>query len=145
MARALLVTAATSLISSVIEIDPAKPPTPPSGMLLVPFDGPAGAGWRWDGTSAKPPAPSKADYELVLEAMHNALAFNWGYTDTAQAATYIGDPNPKYDAEGRALRAYRSAIWTAAEQILATLDPVNPPTIDQVVAMMPAPPARPVV
>lgn len=62
------------------------------------------------------------------------------YTSAAAAVSYVGDPNAKWDAEGRAVRAWRSAVWTAC---FAALDDVlagrrEPLTPEQMIAELPA-------
>ncbi|QCG98973.1 hypothetical protein E6C67_26780 [Azospirillum sp. TSA2s] len=61
------------------------------------------------------------------------------YTSAAAAVSYVGDPNPQWDAEGRAVLAWRSAVWTACFVALdAVLSGERPPlTPEEMVAELP--------
>lgn len=53
------------------------------------------------------------------------------YSSAAAAVSYVGDPNARWDAEGRAVRAWRSAVWTTCFAILDDVlagkrDPLTP-------------------
>lgn len=76
---------------------------------------------------ANPPAPilSAAEAETLLDAILDGWAREWGYASAARCITYVGDPNPAFDAEGVAMRNARSALWTATAA--APSDPETPP------------------
>ncbi len=61
------------------------------------------------------------------------------YSSAAAAVSYVGDPNPQWDAEGRAVLAWRSAVWMACFAALdAVLAGERPPlTPDEMVAELP--------
>lgn len=61
------------------------------------------------------------------------------YSSAAAAVSYVGDPNPQWDAEGRAVLAWRSAVWTACFAALdAVLAGERPPlTPEEMVAELP--------
>lgn len=64
------------------------------------------------------------------------------YDDAASAVSYVGDPNATFNADGIAIRDWRSAVWTAAYALEATLtaNPPSPwPTADQIIAQLPKP------
>lgn len=98
-----------------------------------------------------PPAPTVdqivAGYESALQSALDAGARSWGYDDIRSAISYVGDPYPRFDAEAKALRAWRSDVWVWAgnelSKIKANAKPV-PASVAAFVAAMPAPPARPV-
>ena len=79
----------------------------------------------------------------VAQRTMDAWAQEWGYDHIARAATYVGDPHLRFNAEGTALRNARSAVWAyldaqeptleselpteaAVLALLATLKPVRP-------------------
>ena len=76
--------------------------------------------------------------DAVQRHLDEAVAVR-NYSSAAAAVSYVGDPNPRWDAEGRAVRAWRSAVWTAC---FAALDDVlagkrEPLTPEQMVAELP--------
>lgn len=145
--RGLVVSESTHVIENVVMCDTDVPWEAPPGFVAVTYAGPSAPGWLWDGTTATPPPlppPTQKDYESAIQRALDAYAAAWGYTDLARAVTYIGDPNPQFDLEGIALRNWRSAVWVKGGQILATIDPAKPPTIQEVLAQLPAAPSRPV-
>ncbi|APW38956.1 hypothetical protein RD110_18545 [Rhodoferax koreense] len=63
-----------------------------------------------------------------------------GYDDISTAVTYADEPAvAKFQAEGQALRAWRSLIWAKCYEILAQWEAgtVVEPTGDQLAAMLP--------
>jgi hypothetical protein len=95
--------------------------------------------------------PSRAE-QLHIDRCTNAVqrhmdraAQQWGYDDLRAACTYIGDPYPLFDAEATALRDWRSACWTTCHGVLAAaLASSDPrPTVNDVLAALPAIPVRP--
>lgn len=96
-------------------------------------------------TKPEPPIDLKAALESAVQAHIDAPAQAWGYDDARAAVTYVGDPFPRFHAEGVAIRAFRSACWVAAHQLDADVAAGHraPPTIDELLALLPAAPARP--
>lgn len=89
-----------------------------------------------------PPTP-----EQIIEAMRAAIqahmdttAQGYGYDDIKAAVTYADEPAvPKFQAEGRAFRAWRSLVWAHA---YAVLDEVRAgtrpqPTAEELLAELP--------
>lgn len=114
-----------------------------AGMLAIPYDGPAQVGWTWKNDHAEPTL-TLASYEAAIQDLLNSTARAWGYSaGMDRAVTYIGDPNPQWNADAVALRAWRSAVWQKSDSIMASFDPKNPPPIADVLAQLPPPPARP--
>lgn len=70
------------------------------------------------------PAPSTADDRIASLRAHvqqylDAMARSLGYDDIKTAVTYAEEPSvPKFQNEGRALRAWRSAVWAACYELL---------------------------
>jgi hypothetical protein len=116
---------------------------PYDGYTCVPFSGTAEIGWTWDGTQAVPPVLTLEQAKDTIQARLDNVALSWGYYDMKSAVSYIGDPNPKYNAEGTVLRDFRSATWTTAEELVASAQP--PKTIDELIAALPPIPTRPTV
>ncbi len=103
-------------------------------------------GW----TPATPPVDTARELQLMVGhyldlAQHqlDRLAQSWGYDSIARGATYVGDPYPRFAAEGEAMRDYRSAVWAWLDQHASALDPANPPSDEAFLALLPAAPARP--
>lgn len=75
--------------------------------------------------------------QVHLDAQARAM----GYDDLRTAVTYADEPSvPKFQAEGRALRAWRSAVWAYCyellDQVAAGTHAV--PTIEELLAGLPA-------
>lgn len=70
------------------------------------------------------PAPSTFDERLASLRAHvqeymDAMARSLGYDDIKTAVTYADEPAvPKFQNEGRALRAWRSSVWAACYELL---------------------------
>lgn len=56
MSTYILVNSANTIVN-VIEWDGSSPYTPPNGVALIQYAGPAGVGWSWNGTAATDPTP----------------------------------------------------------------------------------------
>lgn len=108
-----------------------EPPVAPTGTVAVW----KGAAW---GFQRAPDAQVMA--EAAVQRRIDALAQSWGYDDARSACTYVGDPFARFDAEGRAIRDWRSACWVAAA--VAASDPAVL-SIDDLLAQLPALPQRP--
>jgi hypothetical protein len=104
--------------------------------------------------SVEPPAPSVQERIASLQAavqMHlDAQARALGYDDLKTAATYAEEPAvPRFQEEGRALRAWRSAVWAACYGLLGQWQAGDlvEPTASELIEQMPAfellPPAPP--
>jgi hypothetical protein len=76
---------------------------------------------------------------MAVQAHLDTFAQSWGYDDIFTACTYAEEPTvPRFQAEGRALRAWRSQVWEAAT---AAANVVS--SIEQLISMLPNPPTRP--
>lgn len=90
------------------------------------------------------PAPTP---EQTIEAMRTAIqahmdtaAQSYGYDDVKAAVTYAEEPAvPKFQAEGRAFRAWRSIVWDHAYGVLADVQAGEreQPTIEELIAELP--------
>lgn len=97
-----------------------------------------------------PPDPTpeeiRQNLTIAVSAHMNATAKTLGYSSIHTAVTYADEPAvPKFQAEGQALRAWRSLVWA---QCYAILDEVNAgtrpiPTESELIALLPifVPPA----
>jgi hypothetical protein len=74
----------------------------------------------------------------AVQARLDAVAQSWGYDDIRSACTYVGDPYPRFDAEGTTLRNWRSATWAAVDQHQADVT-----SVEALIALLPLTPARP--
>lgn len=72
------------------------------------------------------PAPTVAELTArgaaVVQGHLDATARQRRYDSIQTAVSYRDDPNPVFAAEGEALFAWRSAVWTAALAILADVE-----------------------
>jgi hypothetical protein len=92
-----------------------------------------------------PPPPTA---EQTIEAMRAAIqahmdaaANGYGYDDVKAAVTYAEEPAvPKFQAEGRAFRAWRSLVWGYAYDVLDKVQAGQrpQPTADQIISELPA-------
>ena len=92
-----------------------------------------------------PPAPTAEQIRAALtDAVYahlNAAAQARGYDDIKAAVTYAEEPAvPLFQAEGRALRAWRSRVWAHCYQVLADVQAGTRaiPTAAQLIAELPA-------
>ncbi|MBN5030951.1 hypothetical protein JY419_16100 [Stenotrophomonas maltophilia] len=61
-----------------------------------------------------------------------------GYDDIVSCISYVGDSSERFDAEARAARAWRSAVYTAGYEILASV-PEGVSRPQQVLELLPSP------
>lgn len=91
------------------------------------------------------PAKLAARLSRAVQAHIDATAQAIGYDNVLAAISYADEPSvPKFQAEGAALRAWRSAVWSAATPALdAVVNGGEPPAAVDLVATLPAftPPA----
>ena len=92
-----------------------------------------------------PPPPTAEQIRAALTdavyAHMNAAAQARGYDDIKAAVTYAEEPAvPLFQAEGRALRAWRSLVWAHCYQVLADAQAGTRaiPTAAQLIAELPA-------
>jgi len=102
-------------------------------------------------------APSIADladqYKIAIQEQLDKVAAAFGYGDDhvppmAAAVSYAEEPAvPKFQAEGRALRAWRSLVWAACysmfDAVQAGTMPL--PSLAEVLASLPAAPIQDVI
>lgn len=59
---------------------------------------------------------------LAVGRYANSVAVGYGYDSIDEAVSYAEEPAvPQYQAEGRALRTWRSLLWAAFEQLLVQI------------------------
>ncbi|MEY8688317.1 MAG: hypothetical protein AB9M53_00375 [Leptothrix sp. (in: b-proteobacteria)] len=95
------------------------------------------------------PMPAPTDAELIarfsaaIQSHIDAQAQALGYDGIATAVTYADEPAvAQFQAEGRALRAWRSQVWAAAYATLAAVKAGAPlPNLPALIASLPAFPA----
>ena len=92
-----------------------------------------------------PPAPTAEDIiksvQMAVQLHMDLAAKAAGYDDIKSAVTYAEEPSvPKFQAEGQALRAWRSLVWEKCYAIMAqaTSGEIPIPSPEQVVADLPA-------
>lgn len=98
--------------------------TAPAGVVVVFGDVRIGDTYA-DGQFARPvqrldAVQRQAALVAAVQAHLDATARGLGYDSIHAAATYADEPAvPRFQAEGRALRAWRSQVWDACHAILA--------------------------
>ena len=89
---------------------------------------PWGAGWRAEALPVEQPGPELEPTEEDIIAARTAevqahmddAARGFGYDSIYTAATYAEEPAvPKFQAEGRAFRAWRSRVWARCHEVMA--------------------------
>lgn len=105
----------------------------------MPWEQAAGVGWVWNGVEFVRPAP-KPNYDAATQGVLDRFARTWGYDSAASAVSYVGDPNPQFNAEGVAIRDWRSAVWVQVPIILVANPGIS---ITDFLALLPAAPPRP--
>lgn len=96
--------------------------------------------WTEDASreTAQAAAISQAEAIKAVQARLDSHAQSWGYDNIFTACTYAEEPEvPQFQAEGQALRAWRSATWAVC------YEHADAPSLDALLAFLPAPPARP--
>lgn len=87
----------------------------------------AGVGWSWrnrlEPALGQPAEPTEAQivaaYMAAVQRHMDARAVSFGYDNLISVITYAEEPAvARYQAEGQAFRAWRSACWRACEQML---------------------------
>jgi hypothetical protein len=96
---------------------------------------------------APTPEPEPVTPEQQMQAVEDAIqdymdamARMLGYDDIKTAVTYADEPAvPKFQAEGQALRAWRSLVWAACYEHLALVaaGEAEIPTLEEAIAMLP--------
>lgn len=104
-------------------------------------------GWRQTQDGFEPPAPHTATPEqieaqkvAVVQAHMDTAAQALRYDSITTAITYAEEPSvPKFQAEGQALRAWRSVVWAACYAILAEVQAGHRaiPTDEELIAELP--------
>ena len=79
-------------------------------------------------------------YADAVQARLDAKAKELRYDSIHTAATYAGDSDPQFAAEGAALRDWRSDVWRTIYGVLAEVEAGTreKPSVDELVGMMPA-------
>ena len=90
-----------------------------------------------------PPTPEQIQAHLVaaIQAHLDAQAQAMGYDNIATAVSYADEPAvPKFQAEGAALRAWRSLVWAACYEHLAAVQAgtLALPTAAEAIALLPS-------
>ena len=93
------------------------------------------------------PEPTPEEQEAALQMQYTALiqsmldkdAQKLGYDNCNSVCTYVDTGVPKFDDEGRAFRAWRSAVWAKGYEILDAVKAgeIAIPTEAELVEMLP--------
>ncbi|KQP43904.1 hypothetical protein [Pseudorhodoferax sp. Leaf274] len=89
-----------------------------------------------------PPTPEQVRQALVdaIQEYMDDMAQMLGYDDIKTAVTYADEPAvPRFQAEGQALRAWRSLVWAACYEHLALVQAggAEIPSLEEAIAMLP--------
>jgi hypothetical protein len=118
----------------------------PFGDYTVEIPETAGVGYIFNGISFDPPAPPApaplilADYVDSVQKHMDAAARGYGYESILSAVTYADEPAfPQFQAEGAAMRAWRSTVWATCYTIMADVEAQTrtTPTIAELIAELP--------
>lgn len=101
--------------------------TPPPGVILI--TGSVAIGDTYADGAFAPPAPPaltadqrKAALIVAVQAHLDATARAHGYDNIYTACTYADEPAvAQFQAEGQALRAWRSQVWAYCHAVLAAV------------------------
>jgi hypothetical protein len=86
-----------------------------------------------------PPVLTVQDFADAVQKHLDDTAKSRGYAGILSAVSYVGDADPVFNAEGTALKAWRSAVWNACHVKLAEVNAGGvPPTIPELIAILPA-------
>lgn len=98
--------------------------------IIATFDGstigirsnttPSEANVEADIASPAPQTLTPAEAEALLDTILDGWAIAWGYSSAARCITYVGDPDPTFNAEAVAMRSARSGLWVAVRAAAAT-------------------------
>lgn len=85
-------------------------------------------------------APKQDDYVAAVQYLLDSTAQQRNYDSVASGASYAGDPDPVFNAEGTALKAWRSKVWRDCYTALAAVQAgtAQPPTVDDFIKSLPA-------
>lgn len=79
-----------------------------------------------------------ARLEGALDRYIDEQANLYRYESIRTMVTYVGDPNPKFDAEGQGALAFRSQCYTLGIMIISEVQQGRPvPTEEELIAEMP--------
>lgn len=77
-------------------------------------------------------------YELAVQNHIDSKARELGFDSIISAVSYVGDDNPQWDAEARALKSWRSSVWAAVNTLYAgAMDAVVIPSESEFIDMLP--------
>ena len=86
-----------------------------------------------------PPALTVQDFADAVQKHLDDTAKSRGYAGILSAVSYVGDADPVFNAEGTALKAWRSEVWNACHVKLAEVNAGGVrPTIPELIAILPA-------
>ncbi len=76
--------------------------------------------------------------EAAIDRMLDETVQTRNYSNIVSCVSYAGSLIEKFDAEGRAARDWRDAIWARCYELLAS-PPSGVTTVEQVLALLPKP------
>ena len=92
----------------------------------------------------EPEPPTAQDiinkYDTAIENWLDSTVQQRNYKNVESCISYEGDNNPKYAREAEAVKAWRSAVYTQAEVLIAQYiggDISTVPSIEQIIAELP--------
>lgn len=80
------------------------------------------------------------EFRTIIQRHLDEAAVRVGYDDIKTAVTYADEPSvPKFEAEGKALRAWRSVLWAYGYEQIAAVQSGDRvlPTPEQLIAELP--------
>ncbi|QNK67828.1 hypothetical protein [Variovorax sp. PAMC26660] len=123
----------------------SEPPAVPEGMRAIE----AAGAWLLEQipvVPVDPPVPPLTEAQRIanlridVQRHLDAAAVAMGYDDMRNAVTYAEEPAvPRFQNEGRALRAWRSLVWAKCYDVLDEWNAgaIQEPTSAELIAMLP--------
>lgn len=97
----------------------------------------------FDGQELKripPPPPSLEEYKTAVQSLLDSTAQSMNYDDIKSAVTYADEPSvPKFQDEGKRLRAWRSLVWEECYSIMEQVDAkeLDAPSVQTLIDLLP--------
>ena len=126
----MIINQSLGIVVNTMRWDGESPYMAPEGHIVAESSDPnCGIGWGYvEGIFSEPVAPPKTidqlanEYEVAVQKYMDSVAKAAGYDNIFTAATYADEPAvPKFQADGQALRAWRSTVWAYCYSMLLSL------------------------
>lgn len=85
--------------------------------------------------------PTRDDFGIAVKVHTDEVAKERGYSDAANAATYIGSTRERYASEALTFVRWRDDVWTKVEEVEAAVmagQRAMPASVEELIAELPA-------